>query len=96
VRPETFTVEYNGAPLVFDRMGTADQYYVECPRCRERRGADYFGRNAITVGAGGWSLTFDEQGRATVSPSILCRSSWQGEPECGWHIVIENGVARDV
>lgn len=93
-RPRAFDVEYNGQTIRFDLnpfdespAPGDDVYYFTCPRCAE-------GLNGISDTSAGWTITFDSQGRATVRPSILCRSRRDGT-ECGWHVFITDGVAKD-
>lgn len=43
----------------------------------------------------GHEVVEHEDGTITVSPSILCKSTWAGEP-VEWHGYLERGVWREV
>lgn len=103
-RPRDFTVTYNGKPLIFERVtkehgskkkpGTIIGYAFMCPRCAKNKG--HFASNWIDTESGTrHGLEFDNEGRATLRGSILCRTKWAGGPECGWHVTITNGIATD-
>ena len=103
-RPQEWTADYNGTTIEFNRItkehgdkklpGTIQGYAFFCPRCKKNDG--HFAHNWIDTGSGTrHGLEFDEQGRATLHGAILCRTRWAGGPECGWHVVITNGVAKD-
>lgn len=89
-----FLVSYKGGKIAFtpryDVEGNHTGYYFTCPQCKAR-GRD--APNAIDTTPGHWTVRFDEHG-ATLDGSILCRSVY-GRSECGWHVLIENGTARD-
>lgn len=106
-RPETFTVLYHDKPVVFTYLDAGEQsrgYMFYCPK-HNPRGDRAF--NWIDTESGTrHTLTFDEAGRATIRASILCRTpikGTQGTPiatiegrvECGWHVFVTDGVARD-
>lgn len=104
-RPHKFTVSYNGKRVEFTRLtkehgskkkpGTITGYSFKCPRCYERH-PERFGTNWIDTESGTrHGLEFDGAGAATLHGSILCMSTWKDEGPCGWHVLIEHGVARD-
>ena len=96
-RPSSFTVEYNGSTIEFTRLEENGGYGFACPKCRALRGKQVLPFNWIDTDSGTrHGLSFDEQGRAMLKGSILCRTRWKKGPECGWHVIIEHGVARDV
>ena len=81
-RPPSFTVTYRGESIEFTRI--AGGYIYQHP------GAPHRGFSWIDTDSGTrHTLSFDEQGRATIRASLLCP---QG---CGWHVFITDGVATD-
>lgn len=92
-----FNVLYRGRVIHFaprhDVDGNHTGYYFACPNCAARKCG---GLNAISTEPGGWGIKFDDRGRVTLEGSILCRTRINGTRECGWHVMVEGGVARDV
>jgi hypothetical protein len=88
-RPPSFTVTYHGEPLEFTQINTGSLkgYGYKCPGIAKHASRAY---NWIDTETGDrHHLEFDEEGRATIRGSLLCG---QG---CGWHVIVEHGVARD-
>lgn len=87
MRPGHFTVEYNGSSIDFNLITEAGEpkgYLYRCPKGAHRA------HNWIDTESGSrHTLSFDEQGRATIRASMLCS---QG---CGWHVFVTDGVAKD-
>lgn len=78
-----FTVTYKGAEIEFLPLGEQG-YLYKCPQGNHRA------HNWIDTESGTHhTLTFDDQGRATIRASMLCS---QG---CGWHVFVTDGVAVD-
>jgi hypothetical protein len=86
-RPQSFTVDYNGTPLEFTRLPDKNGYYFMCPGTDRHpsRGQVWIDTDSGTK----HTLTFDEQGRATIRNSIGCVYN------CGFHVWVTDGVARD-
>lgn len=85
-RPQSFTVEYNAGTLTFERLPDGNGYGYRCPLHPDKP------FHWIDTESGKMhALTFDEQGRATVKGSLGHASF-----NCSWHVVITDGIARDV
>lgn len=80
-RPESFTVDYHGAPFVFTRTKDKQGYGYQWPIGGENHWID-------TESGTRHQLSFDAEGRATVVGSLA--------HEGGFHVVIMDGVMRDV
>lgn len=82
-----FTVDYNGAPLLFEPLtdgGRLKGYLYRCPKGEHRA------QNWIDTESGQRHvLTRDAEGRVTIRASLLCA---QG---CGWHVFVTDSIARD-
>jgi hypothetical protein len=77
-----------GQPLLFEPLYEAKRgligYGYQCPNGNHRA------RNWIDTESGTrHHLERDADGRVTIRGSLLCS---QG---CGWHVMIERGIARD-
>ncbi len=92
---KSFTVEYNGRSIEFSQLhenGVPVGYAYHCPKCPQYIHAHSW----IETGSGqNHRISFDDQGRATVVGSLLCRTPLADNSFCGWHVHITNGVARD-
>lgn len=110
-RPTEFIVQYNGRPIRFWWINAGEEtkgYAFYCPKHNPAKAAARGAHNWIDTESGKrHTLTFDAQGRATIRASILCRTPMKGKVgtpipgadnrvECGWHVFVTDGVARDV
>lgn len=102
-RPETFIVYYHGQPIVFRRLteehgdapasGRVIGYSYRCPFERDKKK----GTSWIDTESGKFhSIEFDDHGRATIKGSLLHRPDRTVGCNCGWHVMITNGIAEDV
>jgi hypothetical protein len=82
---EPLLVIYRGDPFALTPVTRDGEhgYSMNCPKCGTR--------NALilhpTEGHAVWK---DERGELQIRPSLVCGN------DCGWHVIVENGEARDV
>lgn len=79
-RPESFTVTHHGEPFVFTRLKDGQGYGYQYPPGGAMHWID-------TESGTRHRLSFDGEGRATIVGSLA---------HDGFHVVVENGVMRDV
>lgn len=83
---EPLLLIYRGDPLILN-PGTSDgvdMYSLKCPKCGQRG-------TIILHPEQGHAIWKNERGNVQVQPSLVC-----GNEGCTWHVVVEEGVARDV
>lgn len=71
----------------FDKRDGGFILVIECPKCGNGIPFDSTGK-----GKEQWlphALSFAEDGAITASPSVVCAY------ECGWHVIITAGDAKD-
>lgn len=79
-RPESFTVDYRGAPFTFTRLKDGQGYGYRWPP----EGAFHW---IDTESGARHKLSFDASGRATIVGSIA--------HEDGFHVIVTEGAMRD-
>lgn len=84
---DRFLVQYQGAIIEFTLLPDRNGYGYSCPGRLTKHTSRAF--NWIDTESGTrHKLTIDQYGRATVVGSLLCR-------QCGWHVLIKDGIASD-
>lgn len=84
---ESFTVDYHGTPIEFTLLPDRQGYGYACPNRLTRHASRAYNWIDTTTGTR-HKLSFEASGRATIVGSLLCR-------QCGWHVVITDGIAKD-
>lgn len=88
--PDTLAVDYRNTMLVFTRMAGVGWHFT-CPGgcCRAQHWID-------TDSGTMHRITSAPGEPVTIAGSLGCNCKGKGTPEgCKWHVMIENGVARD-
>lgn len=74
---------YRGQPHILRRFVNTAEYGLTCPKCGQR--------GTVVLDPTEGHAIVSEPGRGiSVQPSVVCPF------DCGWHVLIENGEARDV
>lgn len=82
--PMVHVVQYHAGTVVFMERPTGARLMLAttCPRCKSLA--------MVHVALGHHSLSVDrESGKISLSPSLVCPQN------CGFHVVVQNGVMRD-
>ena len=72
---------YQGQPHIVERIAP-NEFYLTCPKCGRRQEIALH----PTEGHAIWKNVRDQ---LCVEPSVVCGNN------CGWHVVITNGEAKD-
>lgn len=95
--PSAFSVLYRGEPLEFQPItsdGWLKGYSYQCPKHLAVN--PHTAHSWIDTESGTKHTLSFPNGRATIDGSLICQHRLPNGAVCGWHVVIENGEARDV
>ena len=84
-RPDLL-IFYRGEPLLVERVeGYPPEMKLTCPKCGVRGYIALF-----PVDPSGHSIIGELDGSVSIHPSLICGA------DCGWHVLVSHGEARDV